>query len=791
MQSIKLIAVTILFLPFYFLANGQKSVTKASLSGTVIDAKTAKPLLAANIFIHELKLSAATGPAGDYSFKSLPNGIFTIEVSHIGYKTFIGTININGAVKKDFQLAEAIIEGENVTVTGVSSVTQLSSVPAHISIVTKKDLERLAGITILDAVAKQPGVNIVTTGPAIAKPFIRGLGYNRVVVINDGVRQEGQQWGDEHGLEVDEYSAQKIEVLRGPASLMYGSDAIGGVVNIITNVHLPNNSIKANIAAGRNANNRMWAQHASVAGNINGFIWNAYGSFKNAGDYKNSYDGLVLNSRFNEKNFGGHIGINKGWGYSHFTISNFNQHLGMIEGERDANGNFVLDGYTLNDELRNGKKPLIPNQKINHTKFALDNVFTLNNGSRINALLAYQVNKRGEYATVDHPNEAEAFFDLRTVNYNLAYHFPSTQIWKTSIGANGMNQQNTNKGEEAIIPDYNLFDWGIFLYSSATFSKTTLSGGVRYDMRNMNSKEMFDAGDLKFAALNKNFSNVSASIGLTNKVSEKVLLKGNLSRGFRAPNASELNANGEHEGTGRYELGNADLKSETSLSIDGGLQVTTDHLDLNVSLFHNQINNYIYQTRLLSQLGGDSLTNGVETFKFAQQNAKLAGVEANFDIHPHPLDWLHFENTFSYVRGQFLKTVDGSQNLPLIAPLRLLTELRAEFAKELNTFANFYVKLEMDNIAAQNTFFAGYNTETATKGYTLFNAGIGSDIEIKGRKLATLMFTLNNVTDKAYQSHLSRLKYLNENPVTGRTGVFNMGRNFNVKVIIPFEWRLD
>lgn len=789
MQYLKYILYSILFLLFFQFAQASE-IIKTSFSGTVTDANTKEPLSNANVYIHEIKQWAATNSNGKYIFRSVPVGIFTIEVTHIGYKPFIKRINITGNTTVDVELSETVVEGDNITVTGVSSASNLKNVPSHVSIINKKNLERSSGTNLLDAVAKLPGVNIVTTGPAIAKPFIRGLGYNRVIAINDGVRQEGQQWGDEHGLEVDEYSAQRIEILRGPASLMYGSDAIGGVINIITNTPVPNNSVRANISGSMNANNRMWGQHANVAGNINGFNWNAYGSFKNAGDYKNKFDGSVLNSRFNEKNFGGYVGLNKSWGYSHLLFSNFNQQIGMVEGKRDAKGELIAEGYTLTDALRKSREALVPYQRVKHSKIAWDNLFSFKNGSRVTALAAYQQNQRGEYAKVAEPNEAEALFDLKTLNYNLGYHLPATEKWKTSFGMNGMRQNNLNKGEGAIIPDYKLFDWGMFGYASRTFEKLTLSGGVRYDLRSMNILKMMEGADVKFEALDKKFSNISASLGVNHEVSDAVSLKANISRGFRAPNASELSANGKHEGTNRYELGNSLLKSETSFSLDGGVQVMTEHVDLNISLFRNSINNYIYQQKIASFTGGDSLIDNSTVYKFAQQNAKLAGIEAAFDIHPHPLDWLHFENTFSFVSGKFSNAVDGSDNLPLIAPVRLLTELRAEFHDEIKRCKNFYVKLEMDNTAAQKNYFSGYNTETATKGYTLFNASVGTDIEVDGRKLATLVLSLNNITDKSYQSHLSRLKYLDENPVTGRPGVFNMGRNFNARLIIPLEWKL-
>jgi iron complex outermembrane receptor protein len=167
------------------------------------------------------------------------------------------------------------------------------------------------------------------------------LGYNRVLTINDGVRQEGQQWGDEHGIEIDESSVNKVEILKGPASLIYGSDAMAGVINIITNVPVENNSVKANIFTNYQTNNKARTLNANLGGNINGINWNLYGSTVAAADYQNKYDGKVYNSKFNQNNFGGYGGYNGKWGYSHLLFSNFNLKAGLVEGERDAQGYFI------------------------------------------------------------------------------------------------------------------------------------------------------------------------------------------------------------------------------------------------------------------------------------------------------------------------------------------------------------------------------------------------------------------------------------------------------------------
>lgn len=763
---------------------------KPGLLGVVKDAATQAPLAGATVAVPDLKLSTTTDANGIYRFNALSNGRLTVQVSYIGYRSKVETVVVAGVSTHDFLLSQSVVENENVTVTGVSSATRLKRTPVQVSIISRKDIQQSVGTNLLDIAAREPGISIVTTGPAIAKPFIRGLGYNRVVTINDGMRQEGQQWGDEHGLEVDEYSAQKIEILRGPASLMYGSDAIGGVINILTNTPVANNTVQANLQTSFSGNNRMFGQYANVGGNINGFNWNAYGSIKSAGDYKNKYDGNVLNSRFGERNFGGYVGLNKSWGYSHLLFSHFNQKLGMVEGERDEEGNLVLEGYTLTPSLEKGRTPLVPWQGIQHTKIALDNSFMLNDGGRIAALIGFQQNQRKEFADPDAPDEPEAFFDLKTINYNLAYHLAENNNWKVSLGINGMQQQNKNRAAEAIIPDYGLFDFGAYGVASKTWGPTTLSGGFRYDTRSISSKAMEDEGEEKFNAFTKNFGNFSASLGATHEISDHISLKANISRGFRAPNLSELAANGEHEGTNRYEIGYLGLKSEVSTSIDAGIEVTTNHVDISVSPFFNSISNYIFYNKSIGSNGVPDSIDNTPVFRFNQQSARLTGIEARIDLHPHPLDWLHFENTFSFVRGKFTKAVDGSSNLPLITPATLLTELRAEFPAVSKALSNFYGKIEMNTVAAQNNFFAGYETETATKGYVLFNAGIGSDINIAGKKICSVSVGIQNIGDVAYQSHLNRLKYADENPVTGRVGVFNMGRNFNARLIIPLEWKL-
>jgi iron complex outermembrane receptor protein len=219
--------------------------------------------------------------------------------------------------------------------------------------------------------------------------------------------------------------------------------------------------------------------------------------------------------------------------------------------------------------------------------------------------------------------------------------------WHTTIGINGMFQSNTNKGLETLIPEYDLFDLGVFLFGQRLFKKTTVSGGLRFDTRSLDTDPFSENGNERFKAISRNFSNLSGSIGFSYEPSAIVTLKTNIARGFRAPTVAELSSNGTHEGTNRYEYGDEGLTSETSLQGDIGLELNYDHFNFGISGFYNQVSDFIFYRKLLSVTGQDSLVHvdgeDIPAFRFTQHDATLKGFELRMDIHPHPFDWLHFE----------------------------------------------------------------------------------------------------------------------------------------------------
>jgi len=622
------------------------------------------------------------------------------------------------------------------------------------------------------------------------------------------IRQEGQQWGDEHGIEMDEFSINKIEILKGPASLSYGSDAIAGVINMLSAPTLPDGKINANVIGNYQTNNGLIAYSANLTGNIKGYIWDIRYSNKMAHAYQNKYDGYVYNSGFKENTLGGIIGVNKSWGYSHLHFSMYELTPGIIEGDRDsASGKFIkpivindsTEGAAIAEDADYKNYSIgVPFQKINHYKVVLNTNFVVGQGS-LKAIFGFQQNHRKEFGNVFNPKEYGLYFLLNTINYDLRYVFPERKKSTLSIGVNGMQQTSQNKGKEFLVPEYNLFDIGGFAIVKKSYGKLDISSGIRYDTRKQNSNDLYldslgaktDATDStslhQFTKFNSTFSGISASIGATYQFSESVYAKLNIAKGYRAPNISELGANGEHEGTGRYEIGNPNLKAESSFQYDLAFGLNTEHITTEIDLFHNTIDNFVFQQKLNSFNGTDSITNGANTFEFVQGNATLFGGEISIDIHPHPIHWLHFENSFSFVQGGQKNQPDSLKYLPLMPAPKLISELKADIKKIGKLISNAYVSIELENYFEQNKFYSAFGTETKTSGYSLINLGLGGDVVRKTKTVCSIYISINNITDVAYQNHLSRLKYAAENNVTGRNGVYNMGRNISFKLIVPVE----
>lgn len=350
----------ICFLIFiHLIINAQNKIT-----GKITDEKTGEAIPGATVYIPELKTGDLADKNGVYEIDNLPRVQVIVQVSFLGYKSIVEKVDLATTSSKNFVMEQAITEMNEVVVTGTSRTTEITRNPVPMITLGRKELQQNLSTNIIDAISKLPGVSAVTTGPNVSKPFIHGLGYNRVLTLFDGVRQEGQQWGDEHGVEVDENAVDHIEVVKGPASLTYGSDALAGVVNLLSAPPVPDSTIKGHVETNYQTNNGLIAAHADIAGNKRGFIWGVVASYKLASNYQNKYDGKVYGTGFKESDISGYVGLNKHWGYSHLNFSLFNDLQEIPDGSRDSVTRKFTKQITEADIFR----PIVSEPELNSYK---------------------------------------------------------------------------------------------------------------------------------------------------------------------------------------------------------------------------------------------------------------------------------------------------------------------------------------------------------------------------------------------------------------------------------------
>ncbi len=804
---------TILFGTWY------KAAASSSLKGIVKDQKGI-PVIGAIVEIPDLKVGTATDTAGAYAIPGIPKGRFLVVVTLIGYSKTTMTIDINGDTHQDFTLNESAIETQEVVITGQSKATEMNRSPIPVVAVNNQYLRENISTNIIDALTKVPGVSAVTTGPNISKPYIHGLGFNRILTLYDGMRQEGQQWGDEHGIEVDEYSIDRVELVKGPASLIYGSDALAGVVNLIPTPHAPDGKIIGNISSDYQSNNGEAGISGMMTGNQNGFYWLGRVSHKQASNYQDAIDGRVYGTNYNETDANASLGVNKKWGFSHLDLSMFNDLQAIPDGSRDSLTRKFTKQITEADTFR----PIVPASELNtykiptlHQHIEHYRAMSSNNFNVFDGLLAvnfgFERSVRREFSHPEYADIPGLYLQLNTYTYDIKYSLHDLAGWEITAGVNGMYQTNdVTKGTDFVIPSYQQFDVGPFAVFKKNMGKLDIAGGVRFDTRIFHNDGLLTKPDpvtgfdtyyaghdttgttQQFTASDHTYSGMTYSLGATYIFSKKLAVKGNIARGFRAPNIAEISADGVHPGTNIYQVGGNDLKPEFSLQEDIGMEYTSKHLSINVSVFNNDITNYIYNQKVLNSFGGDSIKDNSTVFQFQATHARLYGGEASIDIHPHPLDWLHFENSISVVYGlnegvAGTKLSDSAKYLPLIPPIHGISELRANFKHPFKHLQNTFVKIQVVMYAKQDHVDLANNTETPTPGYTLFNSGIGGDItDHAGKTLFNISVFGNNLFDVAYQDHLSRLKYFEQYPddPRGHTGIYNMGRNIGIKLSVPF-----
>ena len=719
-----------LLLGFSIGAHAQNKVV-----GTIKD-KQNKIVSGVTINIPELHKETISDENGTYSFINLPNGSFRIVFSFIGFATQSKEITINQKeLKLDVVLEETLHQMDEVIISTAFNKLQSQNV-MKVEHQSMKSLSQKGTSTLIEGLATIPGVSQVSTGTSIGKPVIRGLSGNRVLVYSQGVRMENQQFGEEHGLGLNDAGIESVEVIKGPASLLYGSDAIGGVLYFNPEKFASPNTVDANFSQKVFSNTNGSNSSIGLKASSDNFKFLARGSYNTHADYKIPEGDRVTNTRYNETDFKTALGYSNSK-YTSTLRYNFNKlDLGIPE-----------NGYA---DQTSTKITTFPKQAVFANILSFNNTVFFKN-SKLDADLGYISNDRSEF---ENSNIANLHMVLNTLNYNVKYYLPKVGKFESIVGTQGMHQTNTNSGDEYLIPDATTNDFGVFGTANYEWDKNVVQAGIRFDNRDVTSTEHGILGTQGyFQAIDKKFQSFNSSLGFKTDLKKNLILRVNVASGFRAPNLAELTSNGVHEGSNRYQIDNVNLQNEQNFQTDLNIEYRNPHFELFINGFYNHINNYIF----IAPNG--TIINGFNAYNYTQANANLYGGEAGIHFHPHPLDWLHITSSFESVTG---KKQNGDY-LPLIPANKWNNSIKTEF-KSTKYLKDSFAVLNIEYTLPQNN---PGQFETKTDDYTLINVGLGSKVTL--RKTAfEVNLNGNNLLNKTYISHLSRLK---------PDGIPNIGRN--------------
>ncbi|WBL24177.1 TonB-dependent receptor [Zunongwangia sp. HGR-M22] len=740
-------------------------------SGNITNHETGEPVFSATVYFARLEKGTTTDIDGNFTIKNLPSGNYKLVVSSIGFTSYSNEVSIPSSNFK-IVLNPSAVEMEEVIVSTPFHQLQSENV-MRVERESVSELNKKGAVTLADGISQIAGVENLSTGVGIGKPVIRGLSSNRVLTYTQGVRMENQQFGGEHGLGISSKGIGSVEVIKGPASLLYGSDALGGVLYLNPEQYASAGETNAEVNGDYFSNTLGYQASAMAKTSGDKLKFIARGSLAEHSDYKAGNGERVTNTRFNEKD------LKTGIAYQNAKLKS------------DLRYNFNRSELGIPEEIAEqttSKTLVLPYQQIDNHILSLDNKIYFANSS-IDAKFGYQFNNRkefedhhehgeeehedhadeehdheGEHEDHDHEEESEELhpaldMELETFNYNIKYNLPKIGNFETIAGIQGMWQENKNTGEEVLIPNAETVDFGIFTTTHFHLKKWDFQAGLRYDTRNIDSDVYGDTDDAEYIqAVDRDFNSFNGAFGAKYQFNKHLNARLNLASGFRAPNLAELTSNGSHHGANRYEVGNANLDNEQNFQIDFSLEWRNEHFEAFANAFHNTINNYIY----LNPTGETINENPV--YDYVQDDAELYGGEAGIHIHPHPWDWLHIESSFETVTG---KRSDDAY-LPLIPANSITNTFRVEF-NEGKIIENKYAFIRLKNVFDKENTSA---FETRTGGYSLLGAGIGGRVQLEKSEVQ-ISVNGNNLLDKTYISHLSRLK---------TDGISNIGRNIMVSV---------
>lgn len=707
-----------------------------------------------------------------------------------------GVLGLCFALSAQAQKSDSIrsVSLSEVVVTESYRQRQMKKTALTVDVASKDFLRKNFTGSLMQAMANIPGVQAMDIGAGVSKPMIRGMGFNRIAVLENGVKQEGQQWGADHGLELDAFNVDAVNVLKGPASLLYGSDAMGGVIDITP--------------AAAPAENQLFGDATLLGKSVNGTIGGSLllGIKKNEwfakvryseqhyGDYRVPADTVIYltqkmplygrkmkNTAGLERNVSAYMQYHRAGYKSDYAVSNVFQKNGFFPG---AHG--VPDISRLQDD-GDSRNIELPFSKVNHLKFTTHQQYAWEN-MLLSGDFGYQNNRREEWSAFhthygaqplpEKDPDKELAFSLNTFSSSVKLRLFGSSSWEHTAGWDVQYQQNSISGYSFLLPEYNRFTTGLlWLTTYRPNNAFSVSGGVRYDYGDVAisahddpylaayleeqgyDKEQIASYRWNSRQVDRRFGDYSLSLGVVWNPAPEHLVKVNVGRSFRLPGANELAANGVHHGTFRHEQGDASLASEQGWQLDASYLYERGGLSFSVSPYASWFSNYIF----LRPTGEWSvLPHAGQIYRYTGAEALFAGLEASFSIN--------FLRRLNYrFSGEYVYTYNGDEHIPLsFSPPASMRNALTWQKNRLSVYA------EWQAIASQNRVD---RNEDRTPGAHLFHLGGTLNLPLGGTNVE-ITLTARNLFDTRYYNHLSFYRKME---------IPEPGRNFQLLIKVPIK----
>ncbi len=740
-----------------------------TISGKVTDNHDHLPLEYAEIYVHEIKTGALTDSLGNYTIGGLCNGNYTLQCRHLGCEDITLLVTVNGNTIQNFYPEHHLHELSLIDIVaerGTEKTTQSSYE------MRGKELDETRGSSLGEALKNVTGVAAMQTGSGISKPVIHGLHSNRILILNNGIRQEGQQWGSEHAPEIDPFIANNLTVLKGANSVRYGSDAIAGVILVEPGKLRDSAGIGGELNLVGNSNGRGGAVSGMLEQNfkkISPLSWRLQGTLKKSGTVA-APRYYLKNTGLEEYNFSAAAGWKKKNYGAEIFYSQFNTNIGILSAAHIGNVTDLLNAIARTEPLEKGEFTYDikrPYQHIEHELFKAKAYMFTGDAGKLSVVYARQYNLRNEYDKHQPLNDSlaglnrpELQFEITSHSVDMLWEHSTVKRFTGTIGVSGMTQGNTYEGRY-FIPNYRIYTGGVYGIERWTKNKLQLEAGVRYDYRHL---QVFKYENNIIVSPVYEYQNTSGTVGAIYRFNKNITSNINIGTAWRAPAVNELYSDGIHHGTATYEIGNRELKPEKAVNSIASIQYNNhDKWIVEMSAYYNTFRNFIYLQPVLPPTV--TIHGSFPTLHYTQVNARFMGIDAQVNYYIIPQ--LMLTGKASVLRA-YNKTIDDY--LIQMPPDRFQGELTYNF-KSIKKLKDSYVSIA--GIVVNKQFRVPANSDYAVPppAYTLLNLEAGTTFYFKKQPL-TVGIGGTNLLNTVYRDYMNRFRYYAD----------EMGRNITLRL---------